>query len=160
MDSHCRVSAAFCRKTDSEIAAEAYPSAYNSVGLEGNGREGRGTQGEVRMKSECETDRFVRVCRISDLSDPGKAIVKAGDRTVALFRVGGQFWATDERCTHDGGPLVTGRLDGYTIICPRHGARFDIRTGEALSRPASVDLAVHEVKIDGDDVLVRVSDAL
>ena len=112
------------------------------------------------MKSESEAGGFVRVCRVSDLSDPGKTLVTIGDRTVALFRISGQWWATDARCTHDGGQLVAGRLEGYTIICPRHGARFDVRTGEALSRPASVDLAVHEVKIEGADVLVRVSEDL
>jgi 3-phenylpropionate/trans-cinnamate dioxygenase ferredoxin subunit len=108
------------------------------------------------VKSENEAGRFVRVCKVSDLPDPGKTIVKAGDRTVALFHVAGRFWATDDRCTHDGGQLVAGRLEGNTIVCPRHGARFDIRTGEALSLPASVDLAVHEVKVEGDDVLVRI----
>lgn len=112
------------------------------------------------MKSKTKVGEFVRVCRISDLSDPGKTVVQAGDRAVALFRVSGQFWATDDRCTHDGGQLVAGRLEGYTIICPRHGARFDVRTGEVLSKPASVDLLVHEVKIEGDDVLVRISEDL
>jgi 3-phenylpropionate/trans-cinnamate dioxygenase ferredoxin subunit len=112
------------------------------------------------MDSESQAGRFVRVCKISDLSDPGKATVQVGDRTVALFHVAGQFWATDERCTHDGGPLVAGRLEGHIIICPRHAARFDVRTGEVLARPANVDLAVHEVKVEGDDVLVRVSEDL
>ena len=112
------------------------------------------------MKSEGETGGFVRVCKVSDLADSDKTVVKAGGRTVALFRVSGQFWATDDRCTHDGGQLVAGRLEGHTVICPRHGARFDVRTGEVLSRPASVDLAVHEVKVEGDDVLVRVSEKL
>ena len=112
------------------------------------------------MKSEMDTGRFVRVCSVSDLSDPGQTVVKVGERTVALFRVSGQFWATDDRCTHDGGQLVAGRLEGYTIICPRHGARFDVRTGEVLSPPASVDLAVHEVKVEGGDVLIRVSEDL
>jgi 3-phenylpropionate/trans-cinnamate dioxygenase ferredoxin subunit len=110
------------------------------------------------MESERAASEFVRVCKCSDLPDPGKALVKVGDRTAALFHVAGQFWATDDRCTHDGGQLTKGRLEGYTIICPRHGARFDVRTGAALSRPASVDLAVHEVKVEGDDVLVRVSE--
>ncbi len=110
------------------------------------------------MKSESEAGGFVCVCRLSDLPDPGSMVVQAGDRRVALFRVSGRFWATDDRCTHDGGQLVDGRLDGYTIVCPRHGARFDIRTGEVLSPPASVDLAVHEVKVEGDDVLVRTSE--
>jgi 3-phenylpropionate/trans-cinnamate dioxygenase ferredoxin component len=112
------------------------------------------------MKSESAAGGFVRVCRVSDLCDAGKTVVKAGDRTAALFRVSGRFWATDDRCTHDGGQLTTGRLEGYTIICPRHGARFDIRTGEVLSPPASVDLAVHEVKVAGDDVLIRISEEL
>ena len=112
------------------------------------------------MKSETAVGGFVRVCKVSDLTDPGKLIVNAGNRTVALFHVSGQFWATDDRCTHDGGQLVAGRLEGHTIICPRHGARFDVRTGEVLSKPASADLAVHEVKIEGDDVLVRLSEDL
>jgi 3-phenylpropionate/trans-cinnamate dioxygenase ferredoxin component len=112
------------------------------------------------MKSESEATGFVRVCGVADLADPGKTVVKAGHQTVALFRVSGQFWATDDRCTHDGGQLATGRLEGHTIICPRHGARFDVRTGQVLSLPASVDLAVHQVIVEGADVLVRVSEEL
>ncbi len=112
------------------------------------------------MQSPSKAGEFVPVCKVSDLADPGKTIVQAGGRTLALFHVGGRFWATDDRCTHDGGQLVAGRLEGHTVICPRHGARFDIRTGAALSRPASVDLAVHEVQVVGDDVLVRVSEEL
>jgi 3-phenylpropionate/trans-cinnamate dioxygenase ferredoxin subunit len=112
------------------------------------------------MKSESVAGGFVPVCKVPDLSDPGKRLVKAGDRTVALFRVSGRIWATDDRCTHDGGQLVAGRLEGYTIVCPRHGARFDIRTGEVLSQPASVDLAVHEVKVEADNVYIRLSEDL
>jgi 3-phenylpropionate/trans-cinnamate dioxygenase ferredoxin component len=103
---------------------------------------------------------FIHVCNVSDLSDPGKKIVKVGNRSVALFHVSGHFWATDDRCTHDGGRLVSGQLNGHTIICPRHGAKFDIRTGEVLSKPALVDLAVHEVKIENNNVLVRLSEEL
>ena len=112
------------------------------------------------MKSESGAGGFLRVCSVADLPDPGKKLVQVGDHTVALFRVSGRFWATDDRCTHDGGQLVAGRLEGYTVICPRHGARFDIRTGGVLSPPASVDLAVHEVEVQGDDVLIRISEDL
>ena len=73
------------------------------------------------MNAESEAGGFVRVCGVTDLSDPGKIVVRVGNRTVALFQVGGQFWATDDRCTHDGGQLAAGRLEGYTVICPRHG---------------------------------------
>lgn len=101
---------------------------------------------------------FVRVCAVSELSDPGKISVKIGDRSVALFHVAGRYWAIDNRCTHDGGSLANGQLEGFEIACPRHGARFDIRTGEVLARPASVDLPVHEVRVEGDNVLIRLSD--
>ena len=101
---------------------------------------------------------FVRVAKVSDLSDPGKALVEVDDRLVALFRVNGQFFALDDVCTHDGGPLAEGRLDDHTIACPRHGAKFDIRTGKALTMPATQPTVAHQVRIVGDEVFVKLSD--
>jgi metal-sulfur cluster biosynthetic enzyme/nitrite reductase/ring-hydroxylating ferredoxin subunit len=98
---------------------------------------------------------FVRVAKTSELSDPGQTLLEVEDRIVVLFRVGGEFFCIDDVCTHDGGPLSEGRLDDHAIACPRHGAKFDIRTGKALTMPATVDTAAHEVKVAGDDVLVR-----
>ena len=87
------------------------------------------------MKAKTERGRFIRVCKVSDLADPGKTIVAAGDRTVALFHVSGRFWATDDRCTHDGGPLVAGRLEGHTIVCPRHGPSSTSARARLFCRP-------------------------
>jgi len=101
---------------------------------------------------------FTRVCRVSDVPDPGRTVLEVGDRLVALFHVGGEFWAIDDLCTHDGGPLAEAELDGHTIICPRHGARFDIRTGRVLSMPATRDITAHEVKVEGEDVWIRLRD--
>lgn len=101
---------------------------------------------------------FTPVCKASDVPDSGKLLVEVDDRLVALFRVAGQFYAIDDVCTHDGGPLAEGRLAGFQIECPRHGARFDIRTGRALCMPATKDTAVHEVKVEGDTVFVRVKE--
>jgi 3-phenylpropionate/trans-cinnamate dioxygenase ferredoxin component len=101
---------------------------------------------------------YQRVCKTSDVPDGGKMVVEVGDRLVALFHVGGKYWAIDDLCTHDGGPLAEGELEGYTIACPRHGARFDIRTGRVLCMPATQDTPAHAVKIEGDDVLVRIMD--
>ena len=98
---------------------------------------------------------FVRVAKTSDLSDPGRTLLEVDDRIVALFKVGGEYFCIDDVCTHDGGPLSDGKLDDHTIACPRHGAKFDIRTGKALTMPATVDTAAHEVKVDGDNILVR-----
>jgi metal-sulfur cluster biosynthetic enzyme/nitrite reductase/ring-hydroxylating ferredoxin subunit len=98
---------------------------------------------------------FVRVAKTSEVADPGQMLLEVEDRIVVLFRVGGEFYCIDDVCTHDGGPLSEGRLDDHTIACPRHGAKFDIRTGKALTMPATVDTAAHEVKVQGDDLLVR-----
>ncbi len=99
---------------------------------------------------------FQRVCRVSDLPEGGKMVVEVGDRLVALFHVGGEFWAIDDLCTHDGGPLAEGKLEDHVIECPRHGARFDIRTGRVLCMPATQDTAAHDVKVEGNQVFVRI----
>lgn len=102
---------------------------------------------------------FVKVAKVTDLPDPGKRIVEVEDSVVVLFRVDGRFYCTDDVCTHDGGPLGQGRLDGHAIACPRHGAKFDIRTGRPLTMPATEPTLVHEVKVEGEDVYVRITEA-
>jgi 3-phenylpropionate/trans-cinnamate dioxygenase ferredoxin component len=103
---------------------------------------------------------FVRVASVTELGDPGKMLVEVDERLVVLFRVGGKFYALDDVCTHDGGPLSEGDLDpkGCTIACPRHGAKFDIRNGAALTMPATQATESHEVKVVGDDVFVKLRD--
>jgi 3-phenylpropionate/trans-cinnamate dioxygenase ferredoxin subunit len=98
---------------------------------------------------------FVRVASVGEFADPGREIVEVEDRLVALFHVGGKFYAIDDVCTHDGGPLGEGELDGFAVACPRHGAKFDIRDGRALTMPATQPTVAHEVKVEGDDVFVR-----
>ena len=103
---------------------------------------------------------FVPVAKVSEIPDPGKMLVEVGERLVVLIHAAGRFYALDDVCTHDGGPLSEGPLDpdSGTIACPRHGAKFDVRTGAALTMPATKPTVSHEVKVDGDDVLVRLSE--
>ncbi|MBX3414380.1 MAG: non-heme iron oxygenase ferredoxin subunit [Pirellulales bacterium] len=101
---------------------------------------------------------FVSVAKVAELPAGGKLVVDVDERLVALFHVEGKIYAIDDVCTHDGGPLAEGELDGYAIACPRHGARFDIRNGHVLSMPATHDTASHEVKVEGDEIFVRLSD--
>ncbi|REK15856.1 MAG: non-heme iron oxygenase ferredoxin subunit [Planctomycetota bacterium] len=101
---------------------------------------------------------FVPVAKVSEIPDPGKQIVEIDERLVVVVHAGGHFYAIDDVCTHDGGPLGEGELDGLTIACPRHGAKFDVRDGRALTMPATRATAAHEVKIDGDTVLVKLAD--
>jgi len=103
---------------------------------------------------------FVPVAKVSDVPDPGKLLVEVDDRLVVLFHAGGSFYALDDVCTHDDGPLSEGELDAArcTIACPRHGAQFDIRSGAALTMPATRPTVAHEVKVEGGTVYVKLND--
>ena len=80
---------------------------------------------------------------------------RPGHRRVQYRR---RFYAIDDVCTHDGGPLAEGELIGCEIECPRHGARFDVRTGRPLCMPAIEPVAVHSVELRGDDIYVATDD--
>jgi 3-phenylpropionate/trans-cinnamate dioxygenase ferredoxin subunit len=103
---------------------------------------------------------FLPVAKVSDVPDPGKMLIEVDERLVVLIHAAGYWYALDDVCTHDGGPLSEGPLDAEegTIACPRHGAKFDIRSGAALTMPATKPTKMHDVKVDGDRVLVRLSD--
>jgi metal-sulfur cluster biosynthetic enzyme/nitrite reductase/ring-hydroxylating ferredoxin subunit len=98
--------------------------------------------------------KFTRVADVSEVPDPGKLLVEVEGEVVALFHAEGSFYAIDDVCTHDGGPLVDGELIGYKIACPRHGAKFDIRTGAALSMPAVRPTRAHAVKVEDGGIWV------
>jgi metal-sulfur cluster biosynthetic enzyme/nitrite reductase/ring-hydroxylating ferredoxin subunit len=98
---------------------------------------------------------FVRVAATSEIPDPGKTLVEVDGEMIALFHADGQFYAIDDVCTHDGGPLADGELRNHTIACPRHGAKFDIRTGAALTMPAVRPTRAHDVKVEDGGVWVR-----
>jgi 3-phenylpropionate/trans-cinnamate dioxygenase ferredoxin component len=103
---------------------------------------------------------FVPVAKTSEVSDPGKMLVEVGERLVVLIRAAGHWYALDDICTHDGGPLSEGPLDSEhgTIACPRHGAKFDVKTGAALTMPATKPTRSHEVKVEGNSIYVRLVD--
>ena len=101
---------------------------------------------------------FVKIAKTTDIPDPGKETFEIDDSVVVLFHVDGQFYCLNDVCTHDGGPLGEGQLCGHAVACPRHGAQFDIRSGAAFTMPATEGTVVHEVKIDGDDIYVRLNE--
>jgi metal-sulfur cluster biosynthetic enzyme/nitrite reductase/ring-hydroxylating ferredoxin subunit len=102
---------------------------------------------------------FERVIDVSEVPDPGKTLVEVEGDMIALFHVGGEWFALDDVCTHDGGPLADGALRDHTIACPRHGAKFDIRSGAALTMPAVRPTRSHEVKLEDGGVWVRLRDS-
>lgn len=101
---------------------------------------------------------FVAIAKTTDLPDPGKQIFELDDHIVVLFHVGGQFYCLEDLCTHDGGTLADGELCDDKIACPRHGAKFDIKTGKATSMPATEPTISHDVKVEGDSVMVRLNE--
>lgn len=102
--------------------------------------------------------RLVKVASIGDVQPGGKKVVELDGTLVALFNVDNtQYYAVEDICTHDGGPLAEGDMvNTYEIQCPRHGARFDIRTGAALSMPAFEPVQTFDVVVRGDDILLAV----
>jgi 3-phenylpropionate/trans-cinnamate dioxygenase ferredoxin subunit len=100
---------------------------------------------------------FIPAAKVGEVVDPGSMLVEVDDRLIVLIHAAGHWYALDDVCTHDGGPLSDGPVAAAdkTIACPRHGAKFDIATGAAVTMPATKPTVAHEVKVDGDQVLVR-----
>ncbi|MEX2356711.1 MAG: non-heme iron oxygenase ferredoxin subunit [Pirellulaceae bacterium] len=101
---------------------------------------------------------YVRVAAVGDIPSPGKDTFEIDGRFVVVFHVDGSAYCLDDVCTHDDGPLGEGELVDGTISCPRHGAKFDIRTGAAVSMPATKATVVHEAKIEDDGIWVRLNE--
>ena len=96
---------------------------------------------------------FVRVASTADIPPGQGKTVQVNGHDVALFNCDGAFYAIDNLCRHKGGPLGEGELDGTTVICPWHGWAYDLTTGACADEP-DCPVAIYEVKIEGDDVLV------
>jgi 3-phenylpropionate/trans-cinnamate dioxygenase ferredoxin subunit len=92
---------------------------------------------------------------LDELPPGGVKIVHAGLLAVCVYNLGGQLYALEDRCSHDDGPLCEGEFDEETgvVICPRHGASFDIRSGEALTLPAFQPVATYPVRVDADGIV-------
>jgi len=100
--------------------------------------------------------RWVKAARVNDVPLGKVGYAEVDGLRVALCNADGQFYAIDDVCTHDGGSLDQGELRGFDIECPRHGARFDVRTGRVTALPAVIPVDTYPVKVEGDDVMVDV----
>ncbi|HEX3458837.1 MAG TPA: non-heme iron oxygenase ferredoxin subunit [Candidatus Baltobacteraceae bacterium] len=93
--------------------------------------------------------------KVSELAPGTTRRVVVDSTGILLCNVGGKIYAIEDVCTHDGGPLDQGDLEGECIVCPRHGATFDVRTGDALTLPAVVPVMTFEAEVEGDDIYVE-----
>jgi len=95
------------------------------------------------------------VARKSEIEDGTTKRVSVDGQSLLLCNVEGEIFAIEDVCTHDGGPLDQGELMGDRIMCPRHGAFFDVKSGAALTLPAIVPVQTYKVRTDGDDIYVE-----
>lgn len=103
-------------------------------------------------------DQSVRLCSVSDI-DPGSSRrFDVGEHRIALMRIGDDFYAIGDRCSHENVSLAEGDVIGedYEIECCKHGSHFDLKTGQAMSLPATKPVATYEVEVDGNDVRVTI----
>lgn len=106
---------------------------------------------------------FVKAASAADVPAGGMRSVKIGSEDVLIANIGGTYYAVSGLCTHRHGALVDGKLEGSTIVCPKHGATFDVITGKTTAGPKmlgfrgkTADLRVFEVKVVGPDILVKI----
>ena len=95
---------------------------------------------------------FITVAKTDEIKPGERDVFGIGRKWVAVFNVDGTYYAIEDVCTHDDGPLAEGDLTGCVIACPRHGATFDIRDGKVLSAPALVNVPSHEVRVQDDEI--------
>lgn len=107
--------------------------------------------------------QWVSLCDDADIAEGGREVFEVGGRWIAVFRVSGRLYAIEDLCTHDGGILTEDEKgkpvplqNDYEIACPRHGARFDIRTGKVLSAPALVDVPWFVVQVNAGKIEIAV----
>jgi 3-phenylpropionate/trans-cinnamate dioxygenase ferredoxin subunit len=98
------------------------------------------------------------VCPVEELPPGEVKIVRAGELAIGVFNLGGEYYAIEDRCSHDDGPLAEGDFDPEraVVICPRHGSEFDLRTGRPLSLPAYLPVEICEVVVEDGFIRVKV----
>lgn len=96
---------------------------------------------------EPEQCEFIAIAAADEIGSGERLFVTIDEQAIVVFNIAGEFYAIGDICTHDNGPLGDGNLEGLEVACPRHGARFDLRSGRAVSLPAVVDIPAYPVRV-------------
>lgn len=107
-----------------------------------------------------ENLKFLPVAEVADVADGEVAAAEIRGQALAIYNLGGTFYATEGFCTHGRAHLAEGYVEGGAIECSMHGGKFDIRSGKAVSPPCRIDLKTYPVIVEGGRILVAVPDAL
>lgn len=90
---------------------------------------------------------FLEIAPASEFPSGERLFIEVEGKSIVIFNIADQYYAIADICTHDDGPLGDGDIEGYNIVCPRHGGEFDVRTGQAVQMPAVVDIPAYPVRV-------------
>jgi 3-phenylpropionate/trans-cinnamate dioxygenase ferredoxin subunit len=107
-------------------------------------------------KLDPEMCEFIEIGPVDELETGDRLYVEIDDLPIVVFYIAGELFAIGDVCSHDDGPLGDGELAGMDIVCPRHGARFDVRNGKAVSLPAVVDIPAYPVRVQDGQIEIGV----
>jgi 3-phenylpropionate/trans-cinnamate dioxygenase ferredoxin component len=108
---------------------------------------------------DAEQCHFYVIGNVDELPVGERLYIEIDDQPVVVFNIAGKLFAIGDVCTHDEGPLSDGHLEGNEIVCPRHGARFDVQTGEALSLPAVIDTPAYPIRVTDGQIEIGIPTA-
>ena len=99
---------------------------------------------------------FIEIAPVDDLPSGERLFVEIEGKPIVIFNIAGQFFSIGDVCSHDDGPVGEGDIEGDNIVCPRHGAEFDIRTGKAVQLPAVVDIPAYPVQVRDGNIFLGI----
>jgi 3-phenylpropionate/trans-cinnamate dioxygenase ferredoxin subunit len=99
---------------------------------------------------------YIPVGSVEELKQGDRLFLEIDEKLIVILNIEGQYYAIADVCSHDDGPVGEGNLEGFEIICPRHGARFDVRTGRVRALPAFVDIPAYPVRLVGDQIEIGI----
>jgi 3-phenylpropionate/trans-cinnamate dioxygenase ferredoxin subunit len=102
--------------------------------------------------SDTDNLEYIPVGTVGEIKDGERLFIEIDGQPIVILNISGQYYAIADVCSHDDGPVGEGTLEGYEIVCPRHGAHFDVRTGKVLALPAFVDIQSYPVRVNGDQI--------
>jgi 3-phenylpropionate/trans-cinnamate dioxygenase ferredoxin subunit len=100
---------------------------------------------------------YIAVGSVSELKDGQRLFIEIDDTPIVIINIEGNYYAIADVCSHDDGPVGEGNIEGFEIICPRHGARFDIQSGKVLSLPAFVDIPAYPIRLVGEEIEIGIT---
>lgn len=99
---------------------------------------------------------YIPVGFVEEIKMGERIFIEIDGKPIVILNINGQFYAIADVCSHDDGPVGEGEIEGYDIICPRHGARFDVRTGKVLALPAFVDIPAYPIRLVNNQIEIGI----